>query len=116
MDELLKRYSQSDKVVIKQYFDFLALRTRKSGKISEGVKKNQLIKWQKYPVSIVIRALNIYMQKDVTITMNEKYVMGIIRNLAKEGDSIGGSKPGIDEGQRIAAKYADIGGSTECDF
>lgn len=116
MDELLKRYSQCDKVVIKQYFDFLALHTRKSGKISEGVKKNQLIKWQKYPVSIVIRALNIYMQKDVTLTMNEKYVMGIIRNLGKEGDSIGGSKQGIDEGQRIAAKYADIGGSTECDF
>lgn len=116
MDELLKRYSQSDKAIIKQYFDFLALRTRKSGKISEGVKKNQLVKWQKYPVPIVIKALNIYMQKDVTITMNEKYVMGIIRNLEKEGDSIGGSKQGIDEGQRIAAKYADIGGSTECDF
>ncbi len=116
MDELLQRYGQSDKVVIKQFFDFLALRTRKSGKISDGVKKNQLVKWQKYPVPIVIRALNIYMQKDVTLTMNEKYVLGIMRNLVKEDNGIGGSKQGIDEGQRIAAKYADIGGTTECDF
>lgn len=118
MDELLERYSQSERAIIKRYFDYLAKRTRKSGKISEGVKKNQLIKWQKYEPTVVITALQVYMQKNITVSMNEKYVMGIIRNLhkEKEADRIGEHKQGYDEGKRLSEKYAAESGSTECDF
>lgn len=116
MDELLKRYNKNDRDVIKRYFDFLAKRTRKSGKISDSVKQNQLIKWQKYDTNSVITALKVYMQKDITVSMNEKYVMGIIRNLQKEADSVGERKQSNDEGKRLAEKYADCGGSSECDF
>lgn len=118
MDELLQRYSQNDRAVIQRYFDFLAKRTRKSGKISESVKKNQLIKWQKYDSVVVITALQVYMQKDITVSMNEKYVMGIIRNLQKEkaGDGIGEYKRSNDEGTRLSEKYADGSGTAECDF
>lgn len=116
MDELLKRYNKNDRDVIKRFFDFLAKRTRKSGKISDSVKQNQLIKWQKYDTNIVITALKVYMQKDITVSMNEKYVMGIIRNLQKEADSVGERKQSNDEGKRLAEKYADCDGSSECDF
>ena len=118
MDELLERYSKSERAVIIRYFDFLAKHTRKSGKISEGVKKNQLMKWQKYEPNIVITALQVYMKKDITVSMNEKYVMGIIRNLQKEASNFEERRQCNDEGKRLAEKYADFGknGSTECDF
>lgn len=117
MDELLKRYG-SDKDVIIKYFDFLAKRTRKSGKISGSVKKNQLIKWQKYNANIVIAALRIYMSKNITVSMNEKYALGIIRNLAKESDDIESNKKCCNEkDRRYAEKFAALGsGNTECDF
>ena len=118
MDKLLERYSQNDRAVIERYFAFLAKNTRKSGKISDGVKKNQLIAWQKYTPSVVITALKVYMGKNITISMNEKYVMGIIRNLQKEAGSIEKRKQSYDEGKRLAEKYAEHGGngSAECDF
>lgn len=84
MDKLLQRYSVTEQQTISKDFEFLATRTRKSGKISNGVKEKQLLKWQKYSTDVVITSLQVYMDMAVTPSMNEKYVMGIMRNKNKE--------------------------------
>ena len=79
MEELLLRYSNSQKEIIEKYWECLSF-TRKTGKISEGVKLTELRYWSKYETGIVIKALEIHMEKYPNI--KEHYTRGIIRNLS----------------------------------
>jgi len=79
MKELLNRYSEEQRLVIDKYWDCLSF-TRKTGKISEGVKLTELRYWDKYDTDIVIKALEIHIEKYPNI--KEHYTRGIIRNLS----------------------------------
>ena len=80
---LLDRYTVAELQVVEKYLDGLC-RTRKSGKISDTVIVRQLEYFLKFDKNIVLRALNLHMEKYPM--MKEEYTRGIIRNLAREAE------------------------------
>lgn len=80
MNPLLKRYSQTQIEVIKNYWDTIRW-TRSTGKVSDGIKLKELVFWDKYPVETVIQALQTHTHKHPNT--KEHYTRGIIRNLSK---------------------------------
>ncbi|MDO5097086.1 MAG: hypothetical protein Q4D65_11010 [Peptostreptococcaceae bacterium] len=78
----MERYSKEERELIEKYFEMLRW-TRKSGKLSESIRKKQLEYFLKYDKNIVLRALKIHIEKYPT--MREEYTRGIIRNLEREG-------------------------------
>lgn len=61
--------------------------TRKSGRISENVKKKVEEQWEKYPREIVEEALRIHIRKYRDPSYKENYTLGIMRNLLKQAQA-----------------------------
>lgn len=69
-----------------QYWRTLA-DTRKSGRISENVKKKAEAQWEKYPQEIVEEALSIHIRRYREPSYKENYTLGIMRNLQKQAQA-----------------------------
>lgn len=69
-----------------QYWRTLAY-TRKSGRISENVKKKAEAQWEKYPQEIVEEALRIHIRQYRDPSYKENYTLGIMRNLQKQAQA-----------------------------
>lgn len=65
----------------KKYWTVLC-RTRKFGRISQGVKDKEEAYWSQFPAEVVDEALRIHISRYTSY--KECYTRGIIRNLAKE--------------------------------
>ena len=66
-------------ILIEQYWDILK-QTRKSRRISEGIKKRERQFWDQFDPEIVSEALQIHMRDYPKY--RESYTRGIIRHLA----------------------------------
>lgn len=82
-EDVLKRYTPAQRYKINEFFRVLALRTRKSKRISESRKENILKSWEKYDADVVLDGMNTFLNMTTTAVHNEKYVGGIIRNKQK---------------------------------
>lgn len=78
----LDRYDDSQKEVIKKYFEVIA-DTRLTGKLSESICNREVKYWERFSVPVVIHALEIHIQKYPS--MRETYTRGIMRNLEAQG-------------------------------
>ncbi len=120
----MKRYSESEQEVIKAFFKKCAAVTRKSKKISDGVKRKQLEKWQNYDKKSVIDGLKIYNRMNIESDKTENYALGIIKNkdkVLKENESNKRNIKESAEGERLAeiiGQYSrgDDGENIKCDF
>lgn len=83
LEDVLKRYTPAQRYKINEFFRVLALRTRKSKRISESRKENILKSWEKYDADVVLDGMNTFLNMTTTSAHNEKYVGGIIRNKQK---------------------------------
>jgi len=92
---LLERYSDPD--LIHKGFEAIAS-TRKSNRVAESVLLAQLRKWQRYPVCQVERGIRIYLEKDCAGQgKREEYLLGIIRNQAKEPERVSTGSLALDK-------------------
>lgn len=80
--ELLKRYNDIERQTIKKYWGVIR-QTRKTGKLSNSVIVKNMEKWAKYETDIIIKALQLHMEKYTD--KREEYTNGIIRRLDSEG-------------------------------
>lgn len=78
MQKLLKRYTKEQIEFIGEYWDTIRF-TRKTNKISDGIKKRELEYWDRFPPIIVIEAIRIHIENYPNI--RENYTRGIIRNI-----------------------------------
>lgn len=62
-------------------------RTRKSGRISQGIIEKEEAYWGQFPKEVVEQALRIHIERYPD--HKENYTRGIIRNLAKEKEKKG---------------------------
>lgn len=69
-----------------QYWRMLVY-TRKSGRISENVKKKVEAQWDQYPREIVEEALRIHIRQYRDPSYKENYTLGIMRNLQKQAQA-----------------------------
>lgn len=77
--EMEKRYP--DQEIILQAFQAIA-GTRKSGKIADSIRLKILQTWAKYPTEQVLAGIKTFIDKGYAAQgKNEKYLLGIIRNL-----------------------------------
>ena len=82
-EDVLKRYTPAQRYKINEFFRVLALRTRKSKRISESHKENILKSWEKYDADVVLDGMNTFLNMITIAAHNDKYVGGIIRNKQK---------------------------------
>jgi hypothetical protein len=76
---------QGHQEAINQAFQTISS-TRKSNRIAETVKLSILQSWDRYPSEKVISGIRAYLSKDYAGQgKNEKYLLGIIRNIKDEG-------------------------------
>ncbi len=74
----------SDRDLINQCFKSISS-TRKTNRISDGVKLSILHQWNKYPADQVMAGIRIYLEKDYSAQgKDEKYLMGIIRGNSQQ--------------------------------
>lgn len=83
LEDVLVRYTPAQKYEINEFFRVLAMRTRKSKRISQSRKENILKGWERYDADVVIDSMQAYIKMNLTAAYNEKYVGGIIRNKQK---------------------------------
>lgn len=69
---------------LKEDYWRVVCRTRKTGRVSEGIVKRTEAAWEKYDAVIVKEALRIHISRYPQ--MSEKYTLGIMRNLKKQQD------------------------------
>jgi len=86
MEKLLQRYTESQRKRIDKYWETIRF-TRKTCTVSDGIKRNEMEYWSKFPVDKVIEALNIHIVKYPC--HRESYTRGIMRNI---GTSTSGSQ------------------------
>lgn len=77
MPDVLERYTPAQRQVIEAYWETIRF-TRRTGKISEGIKQREYEYWAKFEPEIVIKSLAIHI-KDYP-THREDYTRGIMRN------------------------------------
>lgn len=82
-DELVG-YQPEELQLIADYFSVIAL-TRKSGLISPGVIRRQLVYWQRFSTEIVMKALRLHISQHVG--KPEHYTQGIMRTLEKGAEA-----------------------------
>lgn len=70
----------------KEYWKVLE-RTRKSGRISRGVKDKEEERWRKFDEDVVMEALRIHISRYPDY--KETYTRGIMRNLAQKKERTG---------------------------
>ncbi|RJR47691.1 MAG: hypothetical protein C4576_09145 [Desulfobacteraceae bacterium] len=90
---LKQRYS--DPEIIDRCLDAIRT-TRKTGKVSDSVILSILQGWEKYPVDRIQEGIRLYLDKDYAGQgKNEKYLLGIIRNLNGKGPNEQGQSEGF---------------------
>lgn len=127
LEDVLARYTPAQKYEINEFFRVLAMRTRKSKRISQSRKENILKGWERYDADVVIDSMQAYIKMNLTAAYNEKYVGGIIRNKqkSKEMSVVGGGTGNINqnknsngiskEGEKL--RIGNIGeNELQCDF
>ena len=90
IEELLRRYTENQRKVINEYWDTIRF-TRRTCKISEGIKKNELEYWNKFEAEKVIEALRIHITKYPN--HRENYTRGILRNIKDTRTSSAAQQP-----------------------
>lgn len=88
MEKLLERYTPGQQKVIAAYWETIRF-TRRTGQVSDGIKRRELEYWARFDPATVIQALEIHMDKYPHI--RENYTRGILRNL-KGGSCHGGNQ------------------------
>jgi len=82
ISSLEERYSDRD--LINQCYKSISS-TRKTNRISDGMKLSILNQWDKYPADRVMAAIRVYLEKDYSAQgKDEKYLLGIIRGNSKQ--------------------------------
>lgn len=125
MENGLQRYNVEEHKKIDEFFNELAKRTRKAGRISPSRRANILAEWEMFDADVVMESLRLYLHMDTTPAQNERYLKGIMRNRQKEKEAAYGKRgtdhqqeagaASGDEGERLQ-KYAAGGGELACDF
>lgn len=99
------RYSSEQLTVIRDYWETIRF-TRKTGKVAPNIVARQMEYWERFPVDIVLEALEIHMRRYQT--KQEDYTAGIMRRLVKEREQKGvkpdgqrGQYPGANTSQAI---------------
>lgn len=127
MSEGTGRYTAGELAEIDSFFQELARRTRKAGRISPSRRANIMAEWEAFDADIVMESLRLYLRMDTTPAQNERYLKGIMRNKQKEKEAGAYGKRRTDyqketgtasgdEGERLRRKYAAGGGELACDF
>lgn len=127
MSEGTGRYTAGELTEIDSFFQELARRTRKAGRISPSRRANIMAEWEAFDADVVMESLQLYLRMDTTPAQNERYLKGIMRNKQKEKEAGAYGKRGTDhqletgtasgdEGERLRRKYAAGGGELACDF
>lgn len=127
MSEGTGRYTSGELTEIDSFFQELARRTRKAGRISPSRRANIMAEWEAFDADIVMESLRLYLRMDTAPAQNERYLKGIMRNKQKEKEAGAYGKRRTDyrketgtasgdEGERLRRKYAAGGGELACDF
>lgn len=80
------RYSREQLSVIRDYWEIIRF-TRKTGKVAPSIVARQMEYWERFPVDVVLEALEIHIRKYQT--KQEDYTAGIMRRLIKEREEKG---------------------------
>lgn len=125
MSERTGRYTAGELAEIDSFFQELARRTRKAGRISPSRRANIMAEWDAFDADVVMASLRLYLRMDTTPAQNERYLKGIMRNRQKEKEAAYGKRgtdyqqetgaASGDEGERLQG-YAKVGGELACDF
>jgi hypothetical protein len=75
------RYSNGQLTIIREYWGAVKF-TRQTGKVAASVIAKNMEYWERFPVEVVLKALEIHMRKYQT--RQEDYTAGIMRRLTKE--------------------------------
>jgi len=75
------RYNNEQLAIIRSYWETIRF-TRKTGKIAPSIVAKEMDYWERFPVEIVLEALDIHMRKYPS--KREDYTAGIMRRLLKE--------------------------------
>ena len=96
MDKLLERYTPQQQKAIAAYWETIRF-TRRTGQVSDGIKRREMEYWEKFDARLVIQALEIHIKKYPNI--RENYTRGILRNL--KGESGHGSNRQSSHGNHV---------------
>lgn len=135
LEKELERFTEPQKVVVREFLKVLAKRTRLgSGKISNSKQVKIIAAWKEFDTDVIVDAFQTFMKMDTNEKQAEDYVGGIVknkqaaknqkrgivngsnRNVASKSNIPDGIKQ--DEGKRVQQLIADLGGvkNLECDF
>lgn len=130
-DELLMRYTPTQRYKIHEFMKVLAQRSRKSKRISESKQQKIAKSWEEYDCDVVISAMEVYMNMRTSNSANENYVRGIMRNKQKEKEArlngknsrgnnrkvqITASESESRTGRELAELARERNINTDCDF
>ena len=83
--DFLRRFATEDQQTLSNVLMAISS-TRKSGKIAEGIQDALAVKFSQYPQGAVLAGCRTYMQKNYAAEgKDEKYLIGIVRQLSKNG-------------------------------
>lgn len=135
LEKELERFTEPQKVVVREFLKALAKRTRLgSGKISNSKQVKIIAAWKEFDTDVIVDAFQTFMKMDTNEKQAEDYVGGIVKNKQaaknKKRGIVNGSNRntasksnipyGIkqDEGKRVQQLIADLGGvkNLQCDF
>lgn len=88
------RYSKEQLTLIREYWDMIRF-TRKTGKVAYSIVQREMQYWERFPVEIVLEALDIHLRRYQT--KQEAYTRGIMRRKEREKEQI--EKGGPQHGQ-----------------
>jgi len=97
------RYSSEQLTIIRDYWETIRF-TRKTGKVASNIIARQMEYWERFPLDIVLEALEIHIRKYQT--KQEDYTAGIMRRLVKEYEQ-NGVKPDGQRGQYSGANSSE---------
>lgn len=101
-EEELVGYTAEQRELVAQYFAVIAL-TRKTGLLSAGVIRKELVYWQRFSIEIVMEGLRRHIKQYVG--KPEQYTRGIIRTLEKGAEA----NRAISQGHHGKQAQADAG-------
>lgn len=92
-EQLLYRYSEPEREIIAEAFKALGS-TRRSGKLSHGIRLAELNYWAQFEVWKVVEAIRIYLAKEYHLEgKKEEYLRGIIRDMKPQTRKGNGAQP-----------------------
>ncbi|NPV80817.1 MAG: hypothetical protein HPY52_11160 [Firmicutes bacterium] len=92
LEKRFPRYTNEQWTVIRQYWDVIRF-TRKTGQVADNIVAREMDYWERFPVGIVMQALEIHIRK--CQTKREEYTRGIMRRLEREAEHSGKTSNGF---------------------